>query len=143
MDPLSMSASLITIGALAIQTISILQKTQGLCSSIRDTPRNLQSLLEELQLLSTLLSGFKNNASHPTYGTIHGFPDALEHCQHALRSIQAFSEDLEKSIDSAKHGLRYWASFKTLFTEKKMKSFLNRLERAKSMLSLAHQCCIQ
>lgn len=135
-----MSASLITIGALAIQTISIIQKTQELCASIRDTPRNLQLLLEELQLLSTLLSGFKNNVSQPLS---QGFPDALEHCKHALRSIQAFSKDLEKTIGSSKHSLRHWASFKMIFTEKKMKSHLNRLERAKSMLSLAHQCCMQ
>ncbi|KAL8835963.1 MAG: hypothetical protein Q9170_003120 [Blastenia crenularia] len=137
-----MSASLVTIGALAVQTISIIQQTHELCSSIRDTPRNLRILLEELRLLSTLLSGFKDDVSQSTSSAGREFPTALEYCKHALQSIQAFSTDLDDSIQKAKRGLRHWASFKVTFSEKKLRSYLNRLERAKSMLSLAHQCCM-
>ncbi|KAL8711000.1 MAG: hypothetical protein Q9225_007197 [Loekoesia sp. 1 TL-2023] len=142
MDPISLSASAITIGALAVQTISTIQKTYELWSLIKDTPGELRSLLEELRLLSTLLISFKI-ASQPAHCATGVLSTALEYCKHALESIQAFSTDLNKSILKAKRGLRQWAAFKVTFSEKKLKSHLDRLERAKSMLSLAHQCSMQ
>lgn len=143
MDPLSMSASVITICALAAQTVSAFQQTYELCSSIKHTPEDLRLLLEELQLLSMLLSGFEDNASEPTYGAGGGFSTALEHCKHALESIQLFCKDLEDSIFKIKRGMRPWTAFKAMLSEKRVKSYLYRLDRAKSMLFLAHQCCMQ
>ncbi|KAL9602172.1 MAG: hypothetical protein Q9219_002036 [cf. Caloplaca sp. 3 TL-2023] len=135
-----MSASLITIGALAVQTISIIQKTHELCTSVRDTPDNLRLLLEELHSLSSLLSGFH---LQPTHSAGRELQTALGYCHYALESVKAFSADLERSISSTKSGLRHWASFKVTLSEKKLKRYLDRLERAKSMLSLAHQSCMQ
>ena len=143
MDPLSMSASLVTIGALAAQIISIVEKAHELYSSVRNTPKNLRLLLRELSLLSTFLSGFKDDSSRSSQSPGPGFSDALEYCRFALESIQAFSRDLEKSINNAKRGLRQLASYRVTLSEKQLKIHLDRLERAKSMLSLAHQCCMQ
>ncbi|KAL8923610.1 MAG: hypothetical protein Q9208_004557 [Pyrenodesmia sp. 3 TL-2023] len=72
-----------------------------------------------------------------------GFMTALDSCKDALESIQEFSTDLENSIKKAKRGLRQWAAVKVSFQERKLKGYLSRLERAKSMLSLAHQVCMQ
>lgn len=138
-----MSASIITIGALAVQTVCAFQKTYELCSSIKQTPGDLRLLLEELQLLSLLLNSFRDDGSQPAYDASKGFLSALEHCKHDLESIQAFCTNLEDSIINTKRGLRPWAAFKATLSEKKVKKYLNRLDRAKSMLSLAHQCSMQ
>lgn len=138
-----MSASIITIGALAVQTVGALQKTYELCSSIKHTPRDLRLLLEELQLLSVLLNGFRDSASQPAHDASKDFLSALKHCEDTLESIRFFCTVLEHSIMTTKRGLRPLAVFKATLSEKKVKKYLNRLDRAKSMLSLAHQCSMQ
>lgn len=138
-----MSASFITIAGLAIQAFSTIQSSYELYSSIKGAPEDLKALLRELQLLSTLLAGFREIAVCRTDGSMGGFVTALASCKDALESIQTFSTDLENSITKAKRGLRQWAAFKVSFQEKKLKGYLSRLERAKSMLSLAHQICMQ
>ncbi|KAI4156645.1 MAG: hypothetical protein L6R39_001072 [Caloplaca ligustica] len=142
MDPLSVSASAITIGALAVQTVSTIKKAHDLYSAIKDAPENLRSLLEELQLLSTLLASF-TECARPHHGSGGGLVIALAYCKDTLESIQTFSIDLENAVLRAKWASRQWTALKITFQERKLKGHLNRLERAKSLLSLAHQICMQ
>ncbi|KAL8762129.1 MAG: hypothetical protein Q9184_001814 [Pyrenodesmia sp. 2 TL-2023] len=116
-----MSASVITIGALAAQTVSTIQHSHDLYTSIKDAPEHLRSLLEELQLLSRLLTGFDKTVLNTHNASTDGLVTALAYCRDALDSIQAFSTDLENSIHQAKGGLRQWAAFKVTFSEKKLK----------------------
>lgn len=138
-----MLASVITIAALAVQTLETVRKSHELYSSIQDAPEKLQLLLDELQLLGTLLAGSREIARHIDDQSVGGFLTALKYCKDALESVQAFSTDLKNSILTARPGLRHWVAFKAIVSNKTLKRHLNKLERAKSMLSLAHQMCIQ
>ncbi|KAL9016564.1 MAG: hypothetical protein Q9185_006101 [Variospora sp. 1 TL-2023] len=143
MDPISMSASLITILALIVQTVDAVRKSHDLYSSVKDAPGKLRLLLDELQMLNNLLVASQETALHTNDHSLSGFLTALTYCRDALESVRAFSTDLENSILRAKRGLRQWATVKVVFSDRKLKRHLNRLERAKSMLSLAHQMCMQ
>ncbi|KAL8904039.1 MAG: hypothetical protein Q9207_003531 [Kuettlingeria erythrocarpa] len=139
MDPISMSASILTIGAFAVQALNSIQYSHELYTSIKDAPERLGSLLEELKSLSKLLESFHNNALDKTGGWKDGLDTALAYCTKALESIETFSSELNESIPPAKGGRRQWAAFKVTLSEKKLKHYATRLERAKSMLSLALQ----
>ena len=142
-EALGAAASIISIGSLAIQIVSSVQTMIDYWSSIQDAPGDIESLLEEVRVLSSHLSDFQGDAEGFPDITLKAASEALAFCKNAAHDITSLATDLKAPARKARKGRFYWSAIKTVFSEKKLTRYINRLERAKSMLSLAQQCCIQ
>ncbi|MCJ1242806.1 hypothetical protein MMC30_000001, partial [Trapelia coarctata] len=108
-------------------------------SSIKDAPTDIQDLLEELQILANLLLEFDSSPNSPTQVAA---TKAAQYCKNAGVKIDTVVKDLADGFAMSK-GRRRWTAVKAVLKENKMARSLQRLERAKSMLSLAQHCYTQ
>ena len=143
---LGIVASGVSIGSIAIQIVGSVQQILDFWSSIKDAPSDIQDLLEELQILANLLLEFDNN---PNASKQAAAAKATEYCKNAATSIDSVVKDLADGFKDLADGFamskarRRWTAVKAVLKEKKLTRSLQRLERAKLMLSLAQQCYTQ
>lgn len=142
-EVLGIIASGVSIASIAIQIVGSVQQVLDFWSSIRDAPTDIQDLLEEVQLLANLLLELDDNDNDSSGSTRQPTATkAAQYCKNAANSIDAVVKDLADGIAMSK-GRRRWTAVKAVLKEKKMAKSLQRLERAKMMLSLAQQCYTQ
>ena len=139
-EVLGVVASGISIGSLAIQLASSVQKIIDCWRSMKDAPRNIQSLLEEVKILSHLLVEFDIDEDKDTLQKATTAKE-IELCKAALSDVNDVLAELSL-VTEVQRKRRHWAALKVAFSEKRLSKCLSRLERAKSMLTLAHSCCI-
>ena len=134
------------IGSLANQIVGSVQQILDLWSSIKDAPENVQSLLEELNLLGNLLSkmsGDGDEAEEQSLSLRQATTEVTRYCQLAPDSIDGVLKHLASEMTSNKRRIRQWAAVKVTVKGKRLEKSLARLERAKSLLTLAYQCYTQ
>ncbi|MCJ1399660.1 hypothetical protein MMC11_002862 [Xylographa trunciseda] len=142
-EVLGVVASGISIAGLAIQIASSIQQILDFWSSIKGAPTDLQNLLEELGLLAEILSTVDDDTDNDeTSPRQNAAVKAARYCQNAASCIEAVVRDLSEGL-AVPRGRRHWTAIKTVLKDKKMSKCLQRLERAKTMLSLAQQCYTQ
>lgn len=142
-EVLGIIASGVSIASIAIQIVGSVQQILDFWSSIRDAPTDIQDLLEEVQLLASLLLELDDNDNDYSGSSRQpAATKAAQYCKNAANSIDAVIKDLAEGFAMSK-GRRRWTAVKAVLKEKKMTKSLQRLERAKMMLSLAQQCYTQ
>ncbi|MCJ1478343.1 hypothetical protein MMC13_007021 [Lambiella insularis] len=142
-EALGAVASGISIGALAIHIASSVQQILEFWSSVKSAPADVQILLEELELLAEILSTVdKNGADAKSSMRQVSAVKALRCCQNAASCIDAVVRDLTDGF-AMPQGRRYWTAVKAVLKDKRLTKALQRLERAKTLLSLAQQCYTQ
>ena len=142
-EVLGIIASGVSIASIATQIVGSVQQILDFWSSIRDAPTDIQDLLEEVQLLANLLLELDDNDNdHSGSSRQPTATKAAQYCKNAANSIDAVIKDLADGFAMSK-GRRRWTAVKAVLKEKKMAKSLQRLERAKMMLSLAQQCYTQ
>ena len=136
---LGIAASGLSIGSLVIQIFASVQQIKRIWTAFKDAPEDILTLCEELNLLAKLLSdtesieGISQGASAET----------VRHCQKATVRIEIVVNELLGGLKESKSRIKRWTTVKAVMKEKDIKKCLARLERAKSMLSLALQCLEQ
>ncbi|MCJ1380958.1 hypothetical protein MMC17_004067 [Xylographa soralifera] len=145
-EVLGVVASGITIAGLAIQIASSVQQILDFWASMKGAPADIHNLLEELDLLAEILSSVDGNTDSTDHDETSlrqsATLKAARYCQNAASCIDAVVTDLSDGF-AMPRGRRHWTAVKAVLKDKKMIKCLQRLERAKTMLSLAQQCYTQ
>ena len=157
---LGVAASAAGLASLALQVINSANQLKQFCSNVKDVPKDLEILLEEIGVFSAVIADCAQEEQQQppppyTLSSKSKLPEqqwpssyqtsitrAAENCQQAAVQLENLLADLHDACH--KKGFRQvLASVKFVFREKQVKRGLQRLERAKSLLSLAQQCLLQ
>ena len=133
----------IGVAGIAVQIIQSVQKLKLFLSKLRFVHAHLEELLDELDLLATLISQSDYPGPSELVGAIERDASTpLACCEKAAKSILAVVDNVQGGFKRGqKHGTK--ASVKFILNEKQIEENLRKLERAKSMLVLAQQCLLQ
>lgn len=148
MDPLSISAGVISFIHLANKTLSICMKIRG---SFKESPtgliriieetRCLRNIFEALQLALDDTSNLQNQASGNTTreGIWHSLRDVLARCRVLLEDLnqQLVGAPTKAVTKPEKTAKKLISAFRWHLKEPQVRHFLERLERCKSSLTVA------
>ncbi|KEF57133.1 uncharacterized protein A1O9_07323 [Exophiala aquamarina CBS 119918] len=126
------------LASLAIQILDDVQKIRELYNAIRDAPSEFQSLLDEIQLLSMVVSLFARESAQlkSDHEIAVAQSQIVRHCQGIHDELRPILAQLTNSLVSRKRSVS-WISVKSVFQRRKIDQMLMKLERAKSTLVLA------
>ncbi|KAK4223226.1 hypothetical protein QBC38DRAFT_54461 [Podospora fimiseda] len=96
-------------------------------SDIKDAPRELIAITEELEILRFIFISIESSTSVKTPVLVQ----ALKHSQHRLETLQDF---VNKYVDGSPGRPRIWNQFKAVTKQGELQKCLQELERSKSML---------
>ncbi|KAF2004094.1 hypothetical protein P154DRAFT_572544 [Amniculicola lignicola CBS 123094] len=131
-DPLSTAASIVTLLDLAAKALSYLRE-------VKDSPKECKSLILELSLIRGVLQSLKESlheqAGDDWYSTILSLSDESG----PLRQLSQTVDDLRQRFEKQKHGGldAITTALKWPFEKKAAEALLVRLERHKTLLTLA------
>jgi len=134
-------ASSIAVAQLASQIVQNIRNIHDFWQSIRDAPKDLSEALEELELLGDTLVELHKNLDRHAGRQLPGAPAirCMQHCRRVADDLEAIVVDLHKGPDDKK-SRRRWAAIKAALRKRALQDFQQRLDRAKSMLTLAISC---
>ena len=130
--------------ALAIQILGSLREILDFWSSIKNAPDEICQILEELQILAEFICDLDHHDDVKGFNVIRSpaTSKARKLYQNTVDSVGAAVDDLKDGFKGNKAQCS-WTALRAALREKRLKSCLARLERAKSMLSLAQQLYVQ
>jgi hypothetical protein len=133
-------ASGISVVQVVGQLIGCIQGLRAFCRSVRDIPEDLRRTLQELQILSEVLSqleSFNNrDVQMPSAGLLQ---ISLMNCQAAASSLEKLTSKCNKPLRSNTKG-RSLHIVKATLKKTEMEELKERLGTAKSLLHLAMTC---
>lgn len=131
------------LASLVIQVLENTRKLADLHSAIRDAPKEIGAILEEINILANVLLGFSKMQSltedESSKPIARIFTDTLRYCKLASQHLSAIVSELDVGMTSQPKRF----SVKVVLRKKKLEALLFRLERAKSTLALAQILCLQ
>ena len=130
------------LASLTIQLLENAQKIHALRNAMQDAPKEIAELLEELDILTSILMHFITTCQTSSSVTCTGVPSplqrALTHCQTILRSLHGIALETQTYMSKSKTDRWIsWSRLKVTMRREKLVDWQNKLERAKSMLMLA------
>jgi len=140
-EVLGVVASSIAVAQLADRIVQSIRKIHDFWKSIRGAPQELNDALEELEILGDTLMELHTLLNKRDKPELPG--NAAMKCLSYSRKV---ADDLETIVIGLRQGLdgkrgpREWAAMKTAFQKRTLQGFQQRLDRAKSMLTLAISC---
>ena len=142
-EALGVAAGAIGIAGFTIQIVETVQKLKSFVSKVKFAHAQLEDLLDELDLLATLISQADGIEASNSLSSSEPTSKTPLYCyEKATKSILCVLHDVQKMVEGGqKHNT--WASVKFVLKEKQIEDNLKRLERAKSMLLLAQQSLMQ
>jgi hypothetical protein len=135
---LGVVASGISVAQIAGQLLSCIQQLRTLCRVLRDITRELQAILDELEILGEIfyqLGAFKTDSSQPGYSALRA---SLVQCHNAASKLEAVAKAGSEPLQSNKS--RKWFLIKAVLKREEVKDLKTQLEAAKSLLHLAVTC---
>ena len=139
---LGVAASVVGIGAFAVQIIENVQKLRRGIVTLTHSQAHLESLLDELDLLATLISqlDYTRPADLDIVDNRWRVPFCC--CSKAADNVLAVLRDVQTGFDRTRMK-KASVKIKFVLKEKEIKAHMNKLERAKSMLIIAQQTLLQ
>ena len=156
-EVLGVAAGAIGLAGFALQVVDSANKLRNFCSSVKNIPKDLSILLEEITAFSNLVADLANdeqrNFQSPSLVSApveqQQRPDwqaaviqAIDFCREAAVQLEHVLKDLHYGVQK-KGVCQAMATVKVILREKQVMQGVQRLERAKSLLSLAQQCLLQ
>lgn len=133
----------ISVGSLAIQIFDSIQKLHEFCNAVQDVPRDFFRILEELELLGSILIELENDSETQGILTekvrLPSVKDPLDYCRRAAQELNNLVIELSYYSKDTKIR-RKWAAVKAVLKKDRVVGIQKRLESAKSMLNLAISC---
>ncbi|KUJ08876.1 uncharacterized protein LY89DRAFT_540583, partial [Mollisia scopiformis] len=137
-EVLGVVASGISVASLAIQILDNINRVTNFYASIKEAPTDIQRVLLELQLLSSIVSGIqivfeKRSLPENNEATTR---KSLDLVRHDIKKLSDLTLTLERKLNSEKRTVRTWARVQTVLSEKKIAVLRDHLDRAKGTLQL-------
>ncbi|CZR55223.1 uncharacterized protein PAC_05110 [Phialocephala subalpina] len=137
MDGLSGAASIIAVVQIAVQIGKGISKIRSLLHSINDAPREIQSVVQELEFFDSILNQIRRNEE--TFGSKTETFLALSRCETSLKSLLDVVESLVPGFASSSRMKQKWAAIDVVRKNEKIASFKSKLQEAKLDLLIAQQ----
>jgi hypothetical protein len=134
-------ASSIAVAQLPGQIVQNIRNIHDFWQSIRDAPKDLSDALEELELLGDTLVELHKNLDRRAGRQLPGASAirCMQYCRKVADDLEAIVVDLHKGPNDKKSRQR-WAAIKAALRKRALQDLQQRLDRAKSMLTLAISC---
>ena len=135
---LGVVASGISVAQIAGQLLSCIQQLRTLCRALRDTPGELQAILDELEILGEIfyqLGAIKTDSSQPGYSALRA---SLAQCRNAASKLEAVAKASSNPLQSNKS--HKWFLMKAVLKREEVRDLKIQFEAAKSLLHLAMTC---
>ena len=133
MDPLSGSASVITLLQLTSTVIKYL-------SDVRDGPKELQRIRLEISSILNILMMLQDQADQAKYGdSLSSSLSALDVPNGPFEQFRAALERLASKLAPVEGWRKFGKAFKWPFEKEEIRGILNIIERQKAIFSLARQ----
>ena len=135
----SVATGAIGVVGVAGQVIDGVRKLSQFCSEVSGVPKKLTYLTEELHDLATFLVELW--LEEPEAGediAVLGYRKAYQRCHKAAGDIASVVLSLQQGLRGRKVR-QTWSAVKAALKEKELKDGFEKLERAKTMLSLVQQ----
>ena len=157
------TAGAVGLAGFAIQLINCVGELRELYLGIKNVPRDLEILLDEINLFSTVLRDLANEEQQyeecfdriytplsrlassekrhsPKY--LSAVISATDHCRKAAVELGNVLSDIHEAYKK-KGPRQILASVQFVLHKKEVTQGLQKLERVKSLLSISHQCLLQ
>lgn len=129
----------ISVASLAIQIFDSIQQLREFCSSVRDAPEAISNVLEELEILGDTLLQIYQDQKLNRDSVDPSIRRSLTYVDRVAGELQSIMTDLAKGMDGSKKKQK-WGAIRVAMKKNSVKDLLTRLERSKSLLSIAIQC---
>lgn len=131
MDPLSFTASLMTVSGATIMTSKLVYT---LCEKVKNAPKDVGDLFEQLQTFQELLDELKtqlqdsrdNTATQSKLLQIWG--QSVAHMQRDVESLHTKLSKLEQLLKKKSLGSRILLSARQMLSEKKVAEYQRKIE---------------
>lgn len=146
-------ASGIAVAQFAGNIIASSQKIRGFWKAMKDAPKKIGDMLEEIEMLGQVLLHLNDdlgqNKKHLKNQQVQGAEaehkmtqGSLLHCRKVIEDLDSILVDLDlgmqgKGSSGATDKARKWASFKSIMRADELKELIDKLERSKTILLLA------
>lgn len=137
MDGLSSAASGITVFSVAIQLADGVKNLYDFWNSVKDAPKDIQGLLTDVRLLSTVLTEMALEDQHVEPGST--LAAVLTACNDRINRLVSLINGMEPGFASRRSRVRQWTAVKAGLKGGRIQKFLSVLEGLKSTLLLAQQ----
>jgi len=128
------AAGVVGVASLAIQLADSVKKLKEFCDSVKNVPTEVKETIEEIELLSSVLTTLDGSIT-PGATNQQDLKKCVDLCRRGIEQISVFAKAFEDRLLSGKRS----AAIKVVFRMEKMKIPMERLERGKATLLLAHQ----
>lgn len=128
-------AEIIGVTAASLEIGKVVLQLKQKLQAIQNAPDEIRELVDETTRLNGLLSWLsrQQSAAFSNAQPVPEISDIQENCQETANKLLRCARDLEGKI----HRARWPGSFKAAFKEKDLQKLRQKLESAKSSLSLA------
>lgn len=130
----------ISVGSLAIQIIDSIHKLRSFCAAVRDAPACISDVLEELEILSDTLLHICQDDEFNQAAADSGLQRSLTYCNRVADELHSIMRDFTRCFNIGTKAKMTWSKVKFALKKNDIRDLLGRLERAKSILSIAIQC---
>ncbi|OAL38019.1 hypothetical protein AYO20_02852 [Fonsecaea nubica] len=129
------------LASLALQLFEVSQKLHELRANIRDAPVEMREILDEADLLRTILAEYLHLSGAADKTCLMPTlvqKQALDQCLKVLEILRHMAQELESTMrTSSSRRVMTWAKVEAAFNRKRFVKLQSTLERAKSTLVLA------
>ena len=129
----------ISVGSLAIQIFDSIQQLREFCAAIQNAPEAVGNALEELEVLGDMLLHLYKDQKLNQDELGPGIQRSLTYINRVAGELQSIMTDLAKGMDGPRKKQK-WGAIRVVMKKSSINDLLTRLERSKSMLSIAIQC---
>lgn len=140
-------ASGISIGTLVAQIGSSIVTLKNHWDAVKEAPRNLIDLLEEIEDLRIILADIEDDQARNSFPSFlldsTSTTKCLTHCKRAAMRLKEVVNDLKADTNSSSLIKRKKSAFMSVLESKKAERYTNKLTSAVRLLSLSHQCYIR
>lgn len=134
-------ASGIAVAQLAGTIVASSRKIYTFWSNIKDAPKNVIQLIEEVEILGGLLLEYYDNDSAGRQQTSPIINKTFEHCRDAMNELDEILRTMDVGIKKSNgKAARHWMGMKAAMKGNLVQDLVNRLERARSLLGMARSC---
>ncbi|KAK5452822.1 hypothetical protein LTS15_006970 [Exophiala xenobiotica] len=129
------------LASLAVQLVECFHKLHDLHANIRDAPTEIRDILDEVDILGDVLTGYLGVSEGATRTCLVPTvvqKQALDHCSKVLEILRNIADELETTMQTSRtRQWINWAKVGAAFKRKQLARLQTALERAKSTLTLA------
>jgi hypothetical protein len=133
-EAFGVAAGVFGVVSLSIQLAESVQKVKGFYANVKNAPPRLADLLEEIAEMSELIKELEHEQRSTSVATSPLMNRCIESSLTAVEYFTTFSLELDTRVKRRKIG----GGVKFALDQEEIERMLNRVERAKSLLTLAY-----